>query len=690
MRQRTTELTAPEAQQIPKTLTAHGDERTDNYYWLNDREDSTVIAYLNAENAYRENVMADLKDFQEELYDEMRGRIKETDENVPYKDNGYYYLTRYEEGKEYPIYERKKGSLDAGAELMLDVNQMAEGKEYYQVSGMSVSPNNEILAYGVDEVSRRIYDISFKSLVSGEMLDDKIEGTTGGVAWANDNKTVFYTKRDPQTLRAHQVWRHTLGTPQSQDKMVYDEADDTFYTFAYRSKSGEYILIGSQQTLSSEYRYLSADEPMGTFEVIAPRERDHEYSVSHYGDHFYIVTNRGGAKNFKLVKAPVGSPNPRNWEEVIAHRGDVLLEGIELFKDYLVVEERKAGIGRMRIMPWSGAGEHYIDFDEDAYMIYSSTNRDFDTEVLRFGYSSLTTPNSIYDYNMSSRERELLKQQEVVGGYNPADYQSERIMVEARDGAKVPVSIVYKKGYKKDGNSPLLLYAYGSYGNSLDPYFSSVRLSLLDRGFAYAIAHIRGGQEMGRAWYEDGKLLKKMNTFNDFVDVAQYLNDSKYTSADNLYAMGGSAGGLLMGAVVNMRPDLFNGVIAAVPFVDVVTTMLDETIPLTTFEYDEWGNPNDKAYYDYMKSYSPYDNVKKQDYPAMMVTTGLHDSQVQYWEPAKWVAKLRDYKTDSNPLLLYTNMTTGHGGSSGRFERLKETAMEYAFLIELAGTRTKG
>lgn len=677
------DLPQPVAAKKPKTLSIHGDDRTDNYYWLNEREDPEVIAYLEAENEYKNQVMAHLKPFQEKLYEEIVARIKPDDTSVPYKDNGYFYLTRFEEGKEYPIYSRKKESLDAEEEVMLDANELAKPYSYFAVGGRSVSPDNLLLAYGEDTLSRRIYTLKFKNLSTGEYLPDEIPGTTGSAVWANNNKTVFYTVKDPVTLRSYKVMRHEIGTPVSEDVTVFEEQDDTFIAFAYKTKSDKYIVAGSYATLSQEYRVLDADQPQGEFRIIQPRERNLEYSIAHYQDKFYIRTNLD-AQNFRLMVTDEDNTGKENWTEVIPHREDVLLEDMDIFKDYLVLSERRAGITQIRVRPWEGQ-EHYIDFGEDAYMAYTSTNLEFDTDVLRMGYTSLTTPNTTYDYHLKTREFTMLKQQEVVGGFNSDDYVSERIMVEARDGAKVPVSLVYRKGFKKDGSQPLLLYGYGSYGASMDPYFSSVRLSLLDRGFAYAIAHIRGGEEMGRQWYEDGKLLKKKNTFTDFIDCGEYLIQNNYTSKGNLYAMGGSAGGLLMGAVINMKPDLWSGIIAAVPFVDVVTTMLDESIPLTTGEYDEWGNPNDETYYTYIKSYSPYDNVEAKAYPPMMVTTGLHDSQVQYWEPAKWVAKLREMKTDNTPLLLHTNMETGHGGASGRFERYKETAMEYAFLLDLAG-----
>ena len=686
-------IDAPVAKKVKKELTIHGDIRVDNYYWMKlsdeqknantpDEQTQDVLDFLNAENDYTSGKLKHTEAFQEKLFNEIIGRIKKDDMSVPYKDNGYFYITRYEAQGEYPIYSRKKETLEAEEEIMLDVNKMAEGYAFFSVVGRRVSPNNKILSYGEDTLSRRIYTIKFKNLETGEMYPDEIPNTTGGSVWANDNQSVFYTVKD-DALRSYKIFKHKLGTPVSEDQEVFHEADETFSTFVYKTKSDKYIVIGSYQTLSTEYRVLDADNPDGAFRIIQPRERDLEYSIAHYEDKFYIRTNLD-AKNFRLMSTPENATGKEHWQEVIGHRDDVLLEGMDIFKEFLVLSERKNGITQIRIRPWEGE-EHYVDFKEEAYLTYTSTNLQFDTDLLRLGYTSLTTPNSIYDYNMKTKEMELLKQYEVVGGFNPEEYQSERLYATATDGTKVPISLVYKKGVKKDGSAPLLLYGYGSYGASMDPYFSSVRLSLLDRGFIYAIAHIRGGEEMGRYWYEDGKLLKKKNTFTDFIDCGDFLIKENYTSKGNLYAMGGSAGGLLMGAVVNMRPDLWNGVIAAVPFVDVVTTMLDENIPLTTGEFDEWGNPKDKEYYEYIKSYSPYDNVVAKDYPNMLVTTGLHDSQVQYWEPAKWVAKLRELKTDNNTLLLYTNMDAGHGGQSGRFRRYKETALEYAFLLDLAG-----
>ena len=680
-------IVAPVAKKVPKTLVQHGHERIDNYYWLRDmdRKDPEILKYLEDENAYTEKMMAHTKDLQDKLYEEITGRLDKNDESVPVKYNGYWYYSRFEEGSEYPLFCRKKESLDAEEEIMLNVPEMAEGYEFFVVSGRSVSPDNKWLAYGVDTLSRRIYNIYFKNLETGEILEKSIPNTTGGCSWANDNKTVFYTTKD-DALRSYKIFRHVMGEDASNAVEVFHEDDDTFGTFVYKTKSDKYIMIGSYSTLSTEYRFLDADNPNGEFTIIQPRERDHEYGVAHYGDDFYISTN-WDAKNFRLMKTSVNSTAKENWTEVIPHRDDVLLESIEIFRDFLVVDERKGGLTHIRIMPWDDSvEEHYLPFNDPTYQANIGANPDFNTDLLRYGYSSLTTPYSTYDYDMKTKEQELKKRQKVVGGHDPAEYTSERIMVTARDGIEVPVSLVYKNGFKKDASNPMLLYAYGSYGSSTEAYFSSTRLSLLDRGFVFAIAHVRGGQELGRQWYENGKLLKKKNTFYDFIDCGKYLVENGYSAEDKLMAYGGSAGGLLMGAILNMDPDLWNGVVAAVPFVDVVTTMLDESIPLTTGEWDEWGNPiTSKEYYEYMLSYSPYDNVEAKAYPNILVTTGLHDSQVQYWEPAKWVAKLRDMKTDDNNLLLHTNMGAGHGGASGRYERYKEVAMEYAFFLDCAG-----
>ena len=567
---------------------------------------------------------------------------------------------------------------------MFDCNEMAKGLSYFNLNGISVSEDNKWATFGIDTVSRRQYIIQVKNLVTGEILPEKIENTTGGTAWASDNKTFFYTKKDPQTLRSDKIYRHNLNTDAKTDVLVFHEKDDTFYTFVYKEKSKKYLVIGSTSTMTSEFQILEADNPTGDFRMFSKRKRGLEYSISHYGDSFYVLTNKDKATNFKLMKTSESKTSSENWVDLIPHREDVLLEGIDIFKDYLVVEERSNGLNKIQIRPWSGGEAYYLPFESETYTAYSTTNPDFDTDILRFSYQSLKTPSSVIDFNMMTKEKTVLKEQEVLGGkFNKDNYEEKRVWAIAGDGTKVPISMVYKKGIRLDGSNPLLQYAYGSYGSSMDPWFSSTRLSLLDRGFIFAIAHIRGGEDLGRQWYEDGKLLKKINTFTDFIDCSKFLIKEGYTSKEHLYAEGGSAGGLLMGAIVNMNPELYNGVIAQVPFVDVVTTMLDDSIPLTTGEYDEWGNPNEKEYYDYMLSYSPYDNVKAQAYPNMYISTGLHDSQVQYWEPAKWVAKLRDLKTDNNQLFLDTNMDAGHGGASGRFEALKEIAKEFAFFLDL-------
>ena len=677
-------LQPPVAKIIPKTLEKHGDKRIDNYYWLNERENPEVIDYLNKENEYYQKSTAHTKPLQDDLFVEMKSRIKEDDSSVPYFYNGYYYITRYETGKDYPIYSRKKGTLEAQEEILFDCNEMAKGHSYFSLGGLNISEDNKWAAFGVDLVSRRQYTIQIKNLETGEILPVKLENTTGGSTWAGDNKTLFYTRNDLQTLRSDKIYKHTLGTEATADVVVFHEKDDTFGTFVYKEKSKKYLVIGSSSTLTSEYQILEAKNPNGAFRIFQKRTRGLEYSISHFGDSFYIVTNKDKATNFKLMKTPETATSAENWKDLIGHRKDVLLEGIEIFKDYLVVEERSNGLNRIQIRPWNGKGEYYLPFSSETYTAYTTTNVDFDTEILRYGYQSLATPSSIIDFNMRTQEKKVLKEQQVLGGkFDKNNYIEERVWATATDGTKVPISIVYRKGIQKDGKNPLLLYAYGSYGATMDPYFSSTRLSLLDRGFIYAIAHIRGGEDLGREWYENGKLLKKKNTFTDFIDCSKFVIAQKYTSAAHLYAEGGSAGGLLMGAIVNMAPELYNGVIAQVPFVDVITTMLDDTIPLTTGEYDEWGNPNEKKYYDYMLSYSPYDQVKAQAYPNMYVSTGLHDSQVQYFEPAKWVAKLRVMKTNDKQLFLDTNMDAGHGGASGRFEALKELAKEFAFLLDL-------
>jgi oligopeptidase B len=680
----TEEITAPIAKMVPHNLEKHGETRKDNYFWINNREDKEVIDYLNKENEYYQKMTAHTKKLQEDLFSEMKSRIKEDDSSVPYLYNGYYYITRFETGKDYPIYARKKGSLEAKEEIMFDCNEMAKNFSYFNLSGISVSEDNKWATFGLDVVSRRQYLIQIKNLETGEILSEKIENTTGGATWSSDNKTIFYTKKDPKTLRSDMIYKHKLHTDSKKDELVFHEKDDTFYTTVYKDKSKKYLVIASSSTLTTEFQTLDASTPNGTFKIFQKRVRGLEYSISHFGNHFYVLTNSDKATNFKLMKTPERATTIENWTEVIPHREDVLLEGIDIFKNYLVVEERTNGLNEIQIRPWSGETPYYLPFESETYTAYSTTNPDFDTDILRYGYQSLATPSSVIDFNMATKEKTVLKEQEVLGGkFDKNNYVEKRVWATAEDGTKIPISMVYRKGMQKNGSNPFLLYAYGSYGSTIDPYFSTTRLSLLDRGFIFAIAHVRGGEYLGRKWYEDGKLLKKKNTFTDFIDCSKYVIRKEYTSKSHLYAEGGSAGGLLMGAIVNMAPELYNGVIAQVPFVDVVTTMLDDTIPLTTGEYDEWGNPNEKEYYDYMLSYSPYDNVKEQNYPNMYVSTGLHDSQVQYWEPAKWVAKIRSVKKDKNLLLLDTNMEAGHGGASGRFEALKEVAKEFSFLLDL-------
>ncbi|HZY82964.1 MAG TPA: S9 family peptidase [Cyclobacteriaceae bacterium] len=687
----------PVAEKVPHTFAENGANRVDNYYWMKlsdeqknaekkDEQTTKVLNYLTAENDYLKAELKHTEQLQDKIYNEIVGRIKQTDESVPYKKNGYWYYTRYEQGQEYPVYCRKKGELTAPEEILLNVNEMAKGHSYYAITGLEVSEDNKLLAFGEDSVSRRRYTLYVKDIQTGKIVDTPIPNTEGDVTWANDNKTFFYVKKDSLTLRSRWIVRHQLGGDPKKDVNVFEEADDTFYTGIYKTKSNKFLVIWSSSTLTNDYQILNANTPMGKFASFSPREKGLEYSIDHGNDKFYVVTNLD-AKNFRLMETPDTRTAKANWKEKIAHRADTLLQGVEVFRNYLVLSERAKASTLMRIIDQTTGKKHYLDFGEPAYTVYPSTNVEFNTDLLRYGYTSLATPSSTYDYNMKTRERVLKKQTEVVGGYNPEDYVTERLWATADDGTEIPMSIVYKKGIEKNGQNPALIYAYGSYGSSTDPTFSIPRLSLLDRGFIYAIAHIRGGQEMGRDWYDNGKMFKKKNTFTDFIDCSEFLISEKYTSADKLFAQGGSAGGLLMGAVVNMAPNLYKGVVAKVPFVDVITTMLDKDIPLTTGEFDEWGNPENPESYMYMLEYSPYDQVKPQDYPNMLVTTGLHDSQVQYWEPAKWVAKLRDMKTDNNKLLLRTNMETGHGGTTGRFKVYKEVAQEYAFMVDLAGIK---
>ena len=674
----------PKAKIISTTLEKFDDIRIDNYFWLNDRENPEVIDYLNKENDYYKEMTAHTNDLQKELFEEMKSRIREDDQSVPYLYNGYYYITRFETGSDYPIYSRKKGSLSSNEEIMFNCNELAKEQKYFKLGGLSVSSDNQYIAFALDTIGRRIYTIQIKNLVTGEIFSDKIENTSGDSTWANDNSTLFYTRQDEKTLRSDKVYKHKLNTDSANDSLVYFEKDDTFSVEVTKEKSKKYIVISSSSTMTTEFRTLLADQPDGEFKIFQKRVRGLEYDIAHFGDHFYVLTNKDDATNFKLMKTPELATTKENWVDLIPHREDVLIEDIDIFSHFLVVTERFNGLNTIRIMPWSGEGAYYLPFESETYTAYTSTNVDFDTDILRYGYQSMATPASIIDFNMRTKEKQIMKEQEVLGGkFDKNNYNEERVWATAQDGTKVPISIVYRKELKKDGNNPLLQYAYGSYGYSMDATFSSTRLSLLDRGFIFAIAHIRGGEDLGRQWYDEGKLLNKKNTFTDFIDCSNYLIANKFTSPTHLYAEGGSAGGLLMGVIANIAPELYNGIIAQVPFVDVVTTMLDDTIPLTTGEYDEWGNPNVKKFYNYIKTYSPYDNVKTQDYPSMYVSTGLHDSQVQYWEPAKWVAKLRELKTDKNAIYLDTNMNAGHGGASGRFEALKELAKEFSFLLDL-------
>jgi oligopeptidase B len=677
-------ISRPVADVVPYQHKIHDHIRIDPYYWLNQRDNPEVLDYLDRENDYYQKMTAHTQAFQEELYKEMRARIKEDDSSVPYFYNGYWYITRYEEEKDYPVYVRKKEVLTATEEILFDCNEMAKGLDYFRLVGISVSPDNTKVAFGVDTVSRMQYTIKVKDLESGEILKTKIENTTGGSVWAADNASLFYNKKDEQTLRSDGVYKHHINVPEQEDKLVYNEADETYSVYVSASKSRKYIFISSHSTTTSEHRFIKSDQPEATFKVVHPRTSGLEYNVAHFGDHFYIHTNLNEATNFQIMRTAVDKTNSEFWEPLLPHREDVLIEDIELFDQYWVVNERENGLSRLRIMRWDDTADYYLPIEEETYSLNVSFNPEFRSNQLRYVFNSLTTPSSVIEFDMASQQKTILKTQDVLGGdFDPSHYVSKRLWADARDGSKIPISLVHHKDTQLSETTPILQYAYGSYGHTIDPSFSSNRLSLLDRGFAFAIAHIRGGEYLGRDWYENGKLLKKKNTFYDFIDCSKFLIEQKYTSPEHLYANGGSAGGLLMGVVINLAPDLYNGVIADVPFVDVVTTMLDDTIPLTTSEYDEWGNPNKKEYYDYMLSYSPYDQVKTQDYPHLLVTSGLHDSQVQYFEPTKWVARLRANKTDQNLLFLDTNMKAGHSGASGRFDSLKELAKKFAFIIDL-------
>ena len=674
----------PKADKIPVSFKKFNDIRIDDYYWLKERDNPEVVDYLERENDYYEKMTSHTLDLQDKLFNEIKSKIKEDDESVPYFLNGYWYKTKYKEGLGYPIYARFKDSLNNKEEILFDCNELAKNHDYFNLSNFQISPDNKIVAYSTDIVSRRLYSIKFKNLQTGEIYSDEIINSSGSFAWANDNSTLFYTNRDVNTLRNDKIFKHTLDTNYENDELVYFEKDETFYANVSKSKSKEYIIISSYSTLTSEFQFLSADNPNDSLKLFSKRKRGVEYNINHFEDYFYIITNKDNAHNYKLMKTKINMTSINNWEDVIEHRKNVLVEGIDIFKDYLVISERVNGLNRINIKKWDNSENYFLNFDNETFSSNTTTNLDFDSKKLRYAYNSLNEPYSVIEFDMVTKEKNVLKQHKVLDiNFDKNNYITERVWADSRDGNKIPVSLIYKKGIEKDGSNPLLLYGYGSYGNTIDPSFSISRLSLLDRGFIYAISHVRGSEYLGRDWYDNGKLLNKKNTFYDFIDSTKFLISQGYTSAEHSYAYGGSAGGLLMGSVINLAPELYNGVIAAVPFVDVITTMLDETIPLTTSEYDEWGNPNKKQYYDYMLSYSPYDNVSKLKYPNLLVTTGLHDSQVQYWEPAKWVAKLRDYKLDENYLFLNTNMETGHGGSSGRFEAIKDLAKEYAFILDL-------
>ncbi len=679
-------LKPPKARKIPHEIKVHGHTRIDDYYWLNERENPEVIQYLEEENNYLNESLKEVENLKEDLYQEIKGRIKKEDESVPYPKDGYFHYYRFEKGKEYAIICRKEGSLESPEEILIDENALAEGHEYFSLREYDLSTDQSLMAYSIDTVGRRIYQLHFKDLASGEKFDEIIEDCTGNVCWANDNKTVFYSKQDPETLRSHQIWKHKIGTHPSQDVLVFEEEDETFSCYINKTKSNKYLIISSFQTVSTESRILEADNPDGQFRVFLERERDHEYSIDHFEDKFLVLTN-WDALNFRLMETPEAETGIEHWKERIAHREGVLMEDVEIFKDFLVIEEREDGLTKIVIEDLKTRESHYVDFGESVYTSGISVNEEFDTELLRFSYTSLTTPPSTFDYNMKTREKTLKKEMPVLGGFNKSEYSTERIYAKAEDGTSIPISLVFKKDLFSKGKNPCVLYGYGSYGATIDPVFNSARLSVLNRGFVFAIAHVRGGQLNGRQWYEDGKLLKKKNTFTDFIDCGKHLIKEGFSREDGLYAVGGSAGGLLMGAVANMAPEIFKGIIAQVPFVDVVTTMLDDSIPLTTGEYDEWGDPNQKEFYEYILSYSPYDNVEEKEYPNMLITTGLHDSQVQYWEPAKWVAKLRELKKGDQKLFLYTNMAAGHGGASGRFQRFKEVALEYVFFCVLEGIK---
>ena len=673
-------MTYPIPKKIAKTIELHNHKRVDNYFWMRDRENKEVISHLEAENKYTEQVLKPTKQLQKTLYKEMKGRIKEDESSAPYFKNGYWYYNRYEKGQELAIYCRKKGSLDAKEEILLDENKEAKNFSYYEIVGYAVSKNNAIIAFAEDITGRRMYQIRFKNLITGEFLPHCIKNTGSDLAWMSDNKSIYITKKEEDTLRPYLISSFSLESGELKD--VYEEKDDTYIVSVSRTGNLNYIFIGSYSTLTTEFRFKSTDDT-NDFEVFIPRKEKHEYYPESAGDSFFIKTNLD-AKNFKIVKCSVQNRNPENWELLQAHDPAILLEDFEVFDSHLVVQEKVNGLTQLRVYNRADYSQKIIPPKEETYTLYLGTNTESKSKTVRIGYSSMTTPHSIFDIDLVTFDQKLVKQTIVLGDFSSADYNSERVWATATDGTKIPVSLIYKKElFKKDGTNPVLVYGYGSYGSTVDPYFSSMRLSLLDRGFVFAIAHIRGGEYLGTQWYEDGKLLKKKNTFTDFISAAEFLIENKYCSAAKVFAMGGSAGGLLMGAIANMRPNLWKGIVSQVPFVDVVSTMIDDSIPLTTGEYDEWGNPNEKKFYDYMLSYSPYDQLEAKNYPATLVTSGLHDSQVQFWEPTKYVAKLRELKTNNSLVLLKTNMDSGHGGAAGRFEQLKEVAMEYAFLIAI-------
>ncbi|MBU9809871.1 prolyl oligopeptidase family serine peptidase [Rahnella sp. SL6] len=681
-------MTPPKAEKRPQILSVHGDDRVDNYYWLrdDDRADPQVLAYLTAENEFTGLAMQPHQALRETLYGEMVARIAQQDHSVPYVKHGYRYQTRYEPGNEYAIYLRQPAAEYENWSTLIDGNERAKDSEFYTLGGLDISPDNQLMAVAEDFLSRRQYDIRIKKLDDETWTEDLLKNTSGSSEWANDSQTLYYVRKHKKTLLPYQVYRHVIGTDPKTDKLVYEEKDDTFYVGLDKTTSEKYILIHLDSTTTSEILLLDADDPQAKPQVFLSRRKDHEYALDHYLGHFYIRSNKDG-KNFGLYKSEDGVE--ARWQTLIAPRIEVMLEGFSLFRDWLVVEERHQGLTQLRQIHWKTGEEKSLAFDDPTYTTWLAYNPDPDTALLRYGYSSMTMPSSLFELDLDTHDRTLLKQQEVKD-FDAANYRSERVWVTARDGVKVPVSLVYRRELFKPNENPLLVYGYGSYGSSMDPAFSGSRLSLLDRGFVFALAHIRGGAELGQQWYDDGKLFNKLNTFHDFIDVTKELVAEGYGDAGQVYAMGGSAGGLLMGGIVNQAPELYHGIVAQVPFVDVVTTMLDESIPLTTGEYDEWGNPNDKAYYDYMLQYSPYDQVRAQAYPHMLVTTGLHDSQVQYWEPAKWVAKLRELKTDDNLLLMHTDMDSGHGGKSGRFKAYEDIALEYAFVLALADNASVG